>query len=166
MACGLTLPADPLNFLLFEDTANVFAEEILKNQPFEPSVVYDDIISCPDEKICEEIKILEPTGKGNPKAVFLSEQTEIAEFRYVGDGTHVSFNFMNGIKGIAFGKTAEYTALGEPPAVKILYSPEINIYTYKKEGEDFVSRTLQMQISNLKKAEQPEKKIFIAGLRT
>ncbi len=84
-----------------------------------------------DERLVEDIARLEPTGSGNPPAVFISRDVELVGVpRQVGkDGSHLSFwarQAGRSFKAIAFGwgdQASQMTAGGK---LSLAYSPKIN----------------------------------------
>ena len=78
-----------------------------------------------------EIARLEPTGKGNPPALFCSRDVELVGApRQVGkDGAHLSFwarQAGRSFKAIAFGRGGQASAMQQSRRMCLAYSPKIN----------------------------------------
>lgn len=166
MACGISIEKDMNLLKVFAEELNKITEELLQTHPFVPTLNIDAEIDNPDEKLCREIAILEPTGKGNPKPLFVSNNAEVLTAKPVGDGTHISFEFTDGRKGIGFGKTYLYQSLNSPKKVKIVYSPVIDVYSWtNSQGEIQTNRTVKMFIEDLKAVETQNKSFLISSFK-
>ncbi len=95
------------------------------------------------ERLIEEIARLEPTGSGNPRAVFVSRNVELvgAPNRVGKDGAHLSFwarqdgrNF----KAIAFGRGEQAAAMQESRSMQLAFSPKINDFRGRSSVELYI----------------------------
>lgn len=166
MACGISMKKDMKNLLAFSDKVNEIADELLKDKSFTPVLEIDAEIDIPDEKLCREIAILEPTGKGNPKPVFCTNSLQVVSAKPIGDGTHILFQFDGRRKGVAFGKTYLYQALGAPLKMKVAYYPVIDEYTFKnQQGELVTVRNVKMHIQDMQAVNVKNKVFLISSLK-
>lgn len=155
MACGLSIKKDKKILQQFNDELNQMAKKLLNGKPFIPFVNVDAVIDNPNEELCKELEILEPTGKGNPKPIIATNLLNIEQAVPVGDGSHIRFKFEDNRYGIGFGLTYLYQQLNSPDQIKVIYSPNINIYEKQYEdGTTRIFRSVQMQILDIKKMER------------
>ena len=143
MAAGLTLPkekvkefADRINqnaVLLPED----FIPKIHIDVPMPLSYVTVDLIN--------ELKILEPFGKGNEKPVFADKNIRVKEKRIVGKNRNVvKLTLMDGMgnvyPAVYFGNAEEMMEfLEQADRISIVYYPEINRYMGREEIQFVIS---------------------------
>ena len=143
MAAGLTLPkekvkefADRMNqnaALLPED----FIPKIHIDVPMPLSYVTVDLIN--------ELKILEPFGKGNEKPVFADKNIRVKEKRIVGKNRNVvKLTLMddmgNVYPAVYFGNAEEMMDfLRQADHISIVYYPEINSYMGREEIQFVIS---------------------------
>lgn len=146
MAAGLSL--DEINIEVLRNFLN--NNSTLTNEDLVPKV-YIDIplnISSIDMGLVQELKILEPHGKGNPKPLFGQRDLSIRKINVIGSKMNVlKFQFLNtpDMEGIMFSGVDECIAdivnthgeeeynralLGKDNNIKIdiVYSPSINEY--------------------------------------
>jgi len=166
MACGISMKKTMDTLKAFSEELNKIADELLQGHPFIPVLDIDAEIDMPDEKLCREIAILEPTGKGNPKPLFVSNNVGVITAKPVGDGSHIAFEFTDERKGIGFGKTYLYQSLKSPTRLKVVYSPVIDVYSWTNyQGEIQTKRTVKMYIEDLKAVETQNKPFLISSFK-
>jgi single-stranded-DNA-specific exonuclease len=131
-AAGFTVRNENLSALVTRLKA--IATEKLSNVDLKPTVTADAEVSLVDirpELFEKCLKYLEPTGYGNPNAVFVARNVKVKNARTIGaDAKHLKLLFEDGAgythDGIGF-------RLGEwqkkmPPRVDILFTYEVNEY--------------------------------------
>jgi len=100
--------------------------------------------------VLQDIDALEPSGLGNPGALFVSRGLRVDQYYRVGkDGSHLRLKFKDG--GITFDAIAfrmGYWADQMPQRIDLLYSFEQNFY----QGRS----SLQLNIKDLKPADQKD----------
>lgn len=166
MACGISMNKDMDNLKAFSEELNRIADELLQGQPFIPALDIDAEIDMPDEKLCREISILEPTGKGNPKPLFCTNSLGVISAKPVGDGSHISFEFTDKRKGIGFGKTHLYQSLKSPTRIKVAYSPVIDVFSWTNyRGEVETRRTVKMHIQDIQAVDTQNKSFLISSFK-
>ncbi len=166
MACGISIKKDMNILKQFAKELNDYAEELLKDNPFVPVLNIDAEIDIPDEKLCREISILEPTGKGNPKPLFMTSNIGVVTAKPVGDGSHIAFEFTEERKGIGFGKTYLYQSLNSPTRLKVVYSPVIDVFSWTNyKGEIETKRTVKMYIQDLQAVDIQNKSFLISSFK-
>lgn len=166
MACGISMEKDMSKLKTFSDELNRIADELLKGKTFEPVLEIDAEIDYPDERLCREISILEPTGKGNPKPVFSTNSLGVVSAKPVGDGTHIAFEFTEERKGIGFSKTHLYQSLGSPTRIKVAYSPVIDEFSWTNyQGETVTRRTVKMHIQDIQPVDVQNRNLLISSLK-
>lgn len=106
-----------------------------------------------NDKLLNELKLLEPFGEGNPLPSFLSRQVEITNCNWVGKNKeHLKCKILpSNIEAIAFGKT-EYA---KNPFNLLKYDIIFNL----DENEFMGRKNLQLKIKNLKLSATPDKTI-------
>ena len=166
MACGISMKKDRNTLKTFAEELNKLADELLQSHPFVPTLNIDAEIDVPDEKLCREIGILEPTGKGNPKPLFVSNNVGVITAKPVGDGSHIAFEFTEDRKGIGFGKTYLYQSLNSPTRLKVVYSPVIDVFSWTNyKGEIETKRTVKMYIQDLQAVDIQNKSFLISSFK-
>ncbi len=101
--------------------------------------------------VLDNLEYLEPTGYGNPSAVFVSRDVKIKSFRPVGsEGKHLKVTFDDECGGfmdcIGFRMGPMHTSL--QPRVDVLYNIELNEYNGRK--------SLQLNLKDIKTAGTPD----------
>ncbi|RME91567.1 MAG: single-stranded-DNA-specific exonuclease RecJ, partial [Anaerolineae bacterium] len=128
------------------------AAEHLAGEDLRPTLVADMEIPLSDLKpeVLNYLEALEPTGYGNPGAVFVSRDVRVAHARTVGaEGRHLKLKVTDGritFDAIAFRLGSLYPDL--PPRVDIMYRFELNEYNGRT--------TLQLNVRDLKAAGLPD----------
>ncbi|MGE5378146.1 MAG: single-stranded-DNA-specific exonuclease RecJ, partial [Bacteroidota bacterium] len=102
-------------------------------------------------EVLDHLEYLEPTGYGNPSAVFASRDVKIKSFRPVGsEGKHLKVTLDDECGGymdcIGFRMGSLHTSL--QPRVDILYNIELNDYNGRK--------SLQLNLKDIKPAGTPD----------
>lgn len=143
MAAGLSLPAE--NREEFVRRINAYAS--LTEEDFIAKVHIDVPmpLSYVTKELIEELKILEPFGKGNEKPVFADKNIRVREKRVVGKNRNVlKLVLEDGAGGryqaVYFGEAEEFLGfLEERDTISIVYYPEINSYMGREEIQFVVS---------------------------
>ncbi|HLE51875.1 MAG TPA: single-stranded-DNA-specific exonuclease RecJ [Anaerolineales bacterium] len=129
-AAGFTVRNEYLPELV--ERLQKIASESLAQIDLRPSLHADAEIPLVDLKpdILQDLDRLQPTGYGNPQAVFLSRGLKVRRFRAVGeDGHHLKMTVTDGkidFDAIAFRQGYWQDQL--PPYIDLMYTFEINEY--------------------------------------
>jgi single-stranded-DNA-specific exonuclease len=102
-------------------------------------------------EVLEHLRYLEPTGYGNPEAVFVSRNVQVKAARTVGaEGKHLKLTLEDerGTTVDSIGFRLGHLLPGLPPYVDLLYCFEANEYNGRK--------TLQLNLKDLKPAGSPD----------
>ncbi len=102
-------------------------------------------------EVLEHLEYLEPTGYGNPGAVFVSRDVKIKSFRGVGsEGKHLKVTFDDECGGFfdAIGFRMGSMVPSLQPRVDVMYQLELNEYNGRK--------SLQLNLKDLKPAGTPD----------
>jgi single-stranded-DNA-specific exonuclease len=95
-------------------------------------------------EILEQLEILQPTGYGNPQAIFVSRELKVDDHRLVGrDGTHLKLTVSDGwitYDAIAFGQGHWHADM--PILVDLMYTFEKNEFNGKED--------LQLKVKDIK----------------
>ncbi len=150
MAAGLTVTNENLSELLRR--LNSLAEQSLQGLELAPVLMIDKEIALDSlpaaeiPRIFEMVSLLEPTGRGNPEALFCSRNLQVNRVYPVGNGQHLRLVLNAGrvrYEAIAFGQGHWNGQL--PGMVDIAYTFEINKY----QGRE----SLQLNIKDIKPSE-------------
>ncbi|MFZ5365307.1 MAG: single-stranded-DNA-specific exonuclease RecJ [Patescibacteria group bacterium] len=113
-ACGFTITSEE-HLKVFQNKLCGHAASILDGLDTSPTLEIDDSIPLDraEEKLCQDIELLEPFGEGNPKPKFLIEDMELVNFDTVGaDGKHLRLLVKNNSpvikKMIGFGIASKF----------------------------------------------------------
>ncbi|MFN8403697.1 MAG: single-stranded-DNA-specific exonuclease RecJ [Anaerolineales bacterium] len=101
--------------------------------------------------ILKNIAFLEPTGYGNPDAIFVSRNVKVKSFRAVGsEGRHLKLTLEDGpaLKYDAIGFRMGDMAKSLPPRVDVMYTLEANEYNGRT--------SLQLNLKDVKEAGIPD----------
>jgi len=151
MAAGLTVSIQNARELLAR--LNAIAREALRGVELVPVLEIDREIRLEhlrDEfipQVFEAMAKLEPTGRGNPEALFCSRGCRVAAARVVGDGQHLKLTLQAGKRtfdAIAFRHGYWLDQL--PERVDIAYVFDVNNYMGRS--------TLQLNIKDIHPAEE------------
>ena len=147
MAAGLTVTNENLPELLRR--LNSLAEQSLQGLELAPvlaidkEIALDSLPAAEIPRIFEMVSLLEPTGRGNPEALFCSRNLQVNRVYPVGNGQHLRLVLNAGrvrYEAIAFGQGHWNGQL--PGMVDIAYTFEINKY----QGRE----SLQLNIKDIK----------------
>jgi single-stranded-DNA-specific exonuclease len=102
-------------------------------------------------EVLDNLEYLEPTGYGNPSAVFVSRDVKVRSFRPVGsEGKHLKLTLDDECGGfmdcIGFRMGALHSTL--QPRIDVLYNIELNEYNGRK--------SLQLNLKDIKPAGTPD----------
>jgi single-stranded-DNA-specific exonuclease len=129
------------------------ARDQLEDKDLRHTVSADMEVSLPQlsMEVLDHLEYLEPTGYGNPSAVFASRDVKIKSFRPVGsEGKHLKVTLDDECGGfmdcIGFRMGPMHTAL--QPRVDVLYNIELNEYNGRK--------SLQLNLKDIKPAGTPD----------
>jgi len=143
-AAGFTVRND--NFDELVTRMQRIASEQLAGHDLRPTLMADAEVSLSDLKpqLLDYLELLQPTGYGNPEAVFVSRKLRIKNSRTVGaDGQHLKLTVTDGkltFDAIAFRLGSLQQEL--PTYVDLLFTFEVNEYNGRK--------SLQLNIRDLK----------------
>jgi single-stranded-DNA-specific exonuclease len=127
-AAGFTVQNENLQ-LLIEGLRGI-AEQQLSDKDLRPILRADLEIQLSDlvPEILEQLDVLQPTGYGNPQAVFVSRELKVMDHRLVGkDSSHLKLSLSDGwitYDAIAFGQGYWHESM--PLFVDVIYNFERN----------------------------------------
>ena len=132
MAAGLSM--EEKNVELFRRRLNDNCT--LTEQDLIPKIMIDVPmpISYLSKKLTEQLKVLEPFGKGNSKPLFAQKNLRAVGIRVVGRNRNVAKMFLideNGIKmdAVYFGEAQEFVDFVQAhDTISVTYYPEINVF--------------------------------------
>ena len=151
MAAGLTVSLEKAPELL--ERLNALARETLKDVEMVPVLEIDREIRLEHMRpefvpqVFEAVEKLEPTGSGNPEALFCSRNLRVASARAVGDGQHLKLGLQagrNSYDAIAFKQG--YWLQQLPERIDIAYTFEMNSYMGRN--------TLQLNVKDIQPARE------------
>jgi len=130
-AAGFTVENDKLNDLV--SRLKAIAKEQLDGQDLRPTLTADTEIPLTEVRpeLLNALKYLEPTGYGNPDAVFVSRKVKVRHARTVGaDGKHLKMYLEDeaGATHDAIGFRLGHLKGELPDFIDIMYTYEINEY--------------------------------------
>jgi len=143
-AAGFTVKNKNLEEL--SDRLKLIAEEQLAELDLRPTINVDAEIQFAeiDHQITDYLKWLQPTGYGNPSAIFASRNLRVKKYRTVGkENSHLKLTVNDGgitIDGIAFRQG--YWNENLPKYIDLVFNLEINEF----RGQ----RSLQLNIKDIK----------------
>lgn len=143
MAAGLSFPRENRR----EFTERMNENALLEDEDFIPKIHIDVPmpLSYVTKGLVQELKMLEPYGKGNTKPVFADKNILVREKRIVGKNKNVvklTLEDQNGKRypAVYFGDAEEMMAfLRQKDTISIVYYPEINSYLGREEIQFVVS---------------------------
>lgn len=153
LAAGLSLKKE--QFTSFKSALLSFNQEFITYTPQKIEIIDLEVrLEDINNKLLNELKLLEPFGEGNPLPSFLSRQVEIANHTWVGKNKeHLKCKVLpSNIDAIAFGKT-EYA---KNPFGLLKYDIIFNL----DENEFLGRKTLQLKINSLKPSIIPDRNIL------
>jgi single-stranded-DNA-specific exonuclease len=130
-AAGFTVKNENLPELIARLKA--LAAEKLKGQELRPTLRADLVLPLAQirPEVYKLIRYLEPTGYGNPEAVFVSRNVRVKSSRPIGnEGIHLKLTLQDeqGVVHDAIAWRMGHLAKDLPPLIDILYTYEINEY--------------------------------------
>ena len=130
-AAGFTVENNKLEELV--SRLKAIAKEQLDGQDLRPTLTADAEIPLTEVRpdLLDALKYLEPTGYGNPDAVFVSRQVKVRHARIVGaDGKHLKMYLEDesGMTHDAIGFRLGHLEPELPEYIDIMYTYEINEY--------------------------------------
>jgi len=143
-AAGFTVRNENLSELV--SRLRAIASEQLSDIDLRPVLHADLEIQLSDlvPEILEQLEILQPTGYGNPQAIFVSRELKVDDHRLVGrDGTHLKLTVSDGwitYDAIAFGQGHWHADM--PIFVDLMYTFEKNEFNGKED--------LQLKVKDIK----------------
>ncbi|MDO5799022.1 MAG: single-stranded-DNA-specific exonuclease RecJ [Eubacteriales bacterium] len=144
MAAGLSI--EEKNVELFREKLN--ANCTLTEEELCPKIVIDVPmpVSYLSKELTEQLKVLEPFGKGNTKPLFAQKGLRVLNLRIFGKNQNVAKMKLEDMEGtqvdaVYFGEAEKFADfVGKKETVSVTYYPEINVY----QGRE----TLQAVIRN------------------
>lgn len=143
MAAGLSIPEEKVQ----EFTERINANATLTEDDFIPKILID--VPMPlayvNRQLIEELKVLEPFGKGNAKPVFADKNIRIRDKRIVGKNRNVVKLTIQDMAGVTypavyFGDAETMMQFLETKdVISIVYYPEINSYMGREEIQFVIS---------------------------
>ncbi|MBK9007143.1 MAG: single-stranded-DNA-specific exonuclease RecJ [Anaerolineae bacterium] len=146
-AAGFTVKNENLTELVAR--LKTIAKEKLDGKDLRQTLSADMEVSLADMNfgILKHIAFLEPTGYGNPDAIFVSRNVKVKSFRAVGsEGRHLKLTLEDGpaLKYDAIGFRMGDVAKSLPPRVDVMYTLEANEYNGRV--------SLQLNLKDVKEA--------------
>lgn len=141
MAAGLTIPVERVPEL--KRRLNLAITENCDDSCYVPAEEYDDVLPLSQVtlEMIEKLALLQPTGYGNPGAVFLTRRAQVQQARRVGgEQQHLKLSLMDGMTlrdGIGFG--LGHAAEKCTDAVDVLFTPSRNEFRGRASAELTVS---------------------------
>lgn len=143
MAAGLSIPEEKVQEFMERINANA----TLTEDDFIPKILID--VPMPlayvNRQLVEELKVLEPFGKGNAKPVFADKNIRIRDKRIVGKNRNVVKLTIQDMAGgtypaVYFGDAETMMQFLETKdVISIVYYPEINSYMGREEIQFVIS---------------------------
>jgi single-stranded-DNA-specific exonuclease len=133
-AAGFTVRNENLPELI--ERLRAIAEQELSSLDLRPVLQADLEIQLSDlvPEILDQLEILQPTGYGNPQAIFVSRELKVKDHRLVGrDGTHLKLSVSDGwitYDAIAFRQGHWHADM--PLFIDLMYTFERNEYNGKE----------------------------------
>lgn len=128
MAAGCALLEE--NLAAFRAALDAHLAQTYPEETFLPSRAYDGELTLGDVglALAQELTLLEPTGFGNPKPVFLLRQAALSGLSRTRDGKHLRMRFggTDALEGVAFRQGESYDMLARSPACDALIVPDLN----------------------------------------
>ncbi|MBE9474507.1 MAG: single-stranded-DNA-specific exonuclease RecJ [Chloroflexi bacterium] len=149
-AAGFTVRNENLSELV--SRLRAIANEQISDIDLRPVLHADLEIQLSDlvPEILEQLEILQPTGYGNPQAIFVSRELKVNDHRLVGrDGTHLKLTVSDGwitYDAIAFGQGHWYADM--PIFVDLMYTFEKNEFNGKEN--------LQLKVKDIKPSDSDD----------
>lgn len=150
-AAGFTVRNE--NLAEFVARLKQIAKEQLEGKDLRHSLSADMEVTLPqlNFEVLDHLEYLEPTGYGNPGAVFASRDVKLRSFRTVGsEGKHLKATFDDECGGFfdSIGFRMGHLQSSLTPRVDILYNIELNEFNGRK--------SLQLNLKDIKPAGTPD----------
>jgi single-stranded-DNA-specific exonuclease len=149
-AAGFTVRNQNLPELI--ERLKTIAQQELGSRDLRPTLKADAEVplSALHPDLLHELAQLQPTGQGNPEAVFISRRLRVTRFKTVGkESAHLKFTVTDGrifFDAIAFRQGHWLAQM--PPSIDLMYTFEVNEYN----GQSY----LQLNVRDLKPAGTPD----------
>lgn len=144
-AAGLLVERDKLND--FKKKMQEIGSKLLKDDDLIPKVVIDAVVNFSDinDKLVDEICLLEPYGEGNREPLFLCENVLLQDAISVGDKKHIKMKLEqnNKIIDAIWFDAEDDVELVNGSIIDIIFTPFHNIW----QGE----RSIQLKIKGVRK---------------
>ncbi len=149
LAAGLSVSRQNLD--AFREKINEYAKNTLDEDAFIPTVYADLELNSEeiDMRLCEELRLLEPFGVGNPAPTFVLRRASLAELTGVSEGKHSRLTVRQGNRGFScmyFSKSPSELGVSVGDFVDILFTLDINEWNGR--------RSVQIIIKDLRKSEE------------
>ena len=145
-AAGLTIEVKNITKLRMK--INKLAQTVLSPEDFKPKVKIDSVLTTDNinEKLMDDLEVLEPFGMGNSKPTFAIDKTIIKEVRKIGnDGKHLKLKVGNNkeeFDALAWNLGSIADVLGQNDNIDIVFYPEYNEWQSRK--------SIQLKVQDLK----------------
>jgi len=144
-AAGLTLECK--NFERFHTLINEYTEENLSDEDLLESLQIDCEIpfSAINEKLVEDLNLLEPFGTGNPEPVFASDNIKIVSEPKLIKDKHIKMFLKQGnqtFSAIGFSMPEKFDEINRSQNIKIAFTPKFDYYNS--------SQSIQLILKDLK----------------
>ncbi len=146
MAAGFSIETD--NIAMFSKKLDEFSSPLLTDEVLARTLKIDLELNFEqiDWGLEKKLADFEPTGIGNPRPTFMTQQVNVVNARTVGgDGRHLKLKLEKDgqiFDAIAFGMGDFYTKLLAKKSIDVVYNLEKNVWNGKK--------TLQLKIKDIK----------------
>ncbi len=149
-AAGFTVRNENLDEL--KSRLRAIAAERLGRLDLRPTLAADAEVSLADlhPALLRDLDLLQPTGYGNPEAVFVTRRVQVKSSRAVGaDGQHLKLTVSDGrLTFDAIGFRLGHWQSSLPPRLDLLYTFETNVYNGRI--------ALQLNLKDIKPAGEPD----------
>jgi single-stranded-DNA-specific exonuclease len=149
-AAGFTVRNENLEEL--KSRLKAIAAERLGSLDLRPTLTADAEVTLADlrPELLKHLDLIQPTGYGNPEAVFVSRGVQVKSSRAVGsDGQHLKLTVSDGrLTFDAIGFRLGHLQANLPPRLDLMYTFETNVYNGRT--------SLQLNLRDIKPAGQPD----------
>ncbi len=149
LAAGLSVSRENLD--LFRTKINEYATATLTEESFIPTISADLSLSSSeiDLRLCEELRLLEPFGVGNPAPSFILRRCSLTEICGVSEGKHTRLSLLCDKKSFScmyFSQSPSMLDAAVGDFVDVLFNLDINEWNGR--------RSVQIIVRDLKKSEE------------
>lgn len=149
LAAGLSVTRGALP--AFREKINAYARERLNEETLTPAIHADCTLSCGDISmgLCEELRMLEPYGVGNPVPVFVLRGCHVFECTSVSGGKHTRLSVgdeRHQFNAMCFSRTQAQMDIFVGDCVDLLFNLDINEYNGR--------RSVQLIVKDIRQAEE------------